>query len=54
MVNVNDIISSIKELENEKEEELKKLRMENFNLQQQLQKAQDEAERWKSIAFQPK
>ena len=36
MANVNDIISAIKELENENEEEMKKLRVENFNLQQQL------------------
>ncbi len=54
MVNVNDIISAIKELENEKEEDLKKLRMENFNLQQQLKSAQDEIERWKNIALNSK
>ena len=54
MANVNDIISAIKELENENEEELKKLRVENFNLQQQLKNAQDEVERWKNIALNSK
>ena len=54
MANVKDIIASIEELDKEKEEEMQKLRLAIFQLQRQLKEAQDEAEKWKNIASQPK
>ena len=54
MENVKDIIASIERFDKEKEEEMKKLRMDNFQLQQQLREAEAETERWKNIALQSK